>query len=99
MPWFYYDFRCFDCGDFDALCEKGEETEACPECGQDCQKVASAPSLGFMNDPSKRAAELKRRSKAHSIKEARANPEKLAKTMGGKPKAQAKWNIRSQKTK
>jgi hypothetical protein len=50
-----------------------------------------------MNDPAAKRQALMRRSHEHTMREARSNPEKLADSLGGTPKAQAKWNVRSSK--
>jgi len=93
------DFHCKVCDiKFESLvC--GDEKIMCKECGGEADPVLSAPRIGLYNDPVARAAALRSRSYQHSVKEARANPEKLAKQMGGKPKSINPWNGRKRTKK
>lgn len=91
-----YDFYCPICEEkFDAIVDKNTVKEVCPDCGEDSEKVFSAPRVGKYNDPTVRREALIKRSHEHSVKEARKNAEQLAKKMGGKPKSQSPWNIRN----
>lgn len=90
-----YDFDCENCGMFESLVNKDQTTELCPKCGSVSNRILSAPYIGSMNDPVKRAETLKKRSKDHSLKEAKDNPEKLASQIGGRPKVQNAWNVRN----
>ncbi len=90
-----HDFRCKDCGRFEALVHKDDTEESCPDCGQLCARIMSAPRVGLYNNPAVRSQALKRRSERHSAAEAKRNPEALAAKMGGKPRAQTPWNIRN----
>jgi putative FmdB family regulatory protein len=89
------DFDCEVCGTFESLVNNDQVDEVCPTCGKSCKRILSAPYIGSMNDPVKRAETLKKRSKEHSLKEAKANPEKIASQLGGKPKVQNLWNVRN----
>jgi tRNA G26 N,N-dimethylase Trm1 len=90
-----YDFACETCGIFESLVNKDQITELCHTCGAVSNRMISAPYIGSMNDPVKRSETLKKRSKDHSLKEAKNNPEKLASQIGGKPKVQNSWNVRN----
>lgn len=93
-----HDFVCPECGfKFDDLVPRGNTTTLCQECGETAAVTVSAPSLGFMNDPNRRAAALKKRSEEHSVKQARANPEALAAKLKAKPRVQNAWNVRTPK--
>jgi hypothetical protein len=90
-----HDFICRDCSiHFDALIENGEKTTECVDCGAVADIVLSAPNLGFTNDPARQTEMLKKRSEAHSLKQARSDPEGLAAKMGAKPAVQSPWNLR-----
>jgi putative FmdB family regulatory protein len=91
------DFHCDPCGaSFEDLVSRGTLTADCPHCGKVGNRVMSAPRVGVYNDAAKRTEALKKRSMEHTAREAKSNQELLAKKLGGKPKAQAKWNIRKQ---
>lgn len=89
------DFFCAACGiTTEAFVEKDVTIHPCDICSKNAVKVLSAPRVGLYNDPEKASAALKERSHKHSVQEARKNPERLAETVGGKPRAQNKWNVR-----
>jgi len=93
-----YDFCCDDCVlTFDALVDKEATEEPCPDCGKPAYKIMSAPSIITGNDPESRKQKLLKRSQEHTRSEHKKNPEKLAAQLGGTPKAQSPWNIRSSK--
>ncbi len=102
MSWRYYDFYCATCDCvFEDLVQKDATTTACVVCTEsDPEKVTkqlSAPSIVTLNDHSQLRKTLARRSFENSVKEAKANPEKLARSLGGTPKVQNKWNLRDKK--
>ena len=94
-----HDFQCGECGvSFEALVNSGAQTEECHTCGKEAQRAMSAPKIrSVINDPSRTSEALKRRSHAHSVAEAKANPERLSRMVGGRPAAQGRWNIRTPK--
>ena len=77
--------------------DSGETSTAC-QCGAMAERVISAPYVGVMNDPTVQAEALRKRSREHSIREAKANPERLAGQYGGRAKVQQPWNLRSRKS-
>lgn len=96
----YYDFHCSSCDSrFDALVDSDATEETCPNCGAMASRTVSAVRVGAYNDPAAKSAALKKRSYEHSMKEAKKNADQIAAKMGGHAKAQAKWNLRSQKPK
>lgn len=90
------DFRCEGCNkQFEDYVSSSDRFSACPDCGQPCEMVLSAPRLGVYNDPQIKAEALKKRSHDHTISELKKEPEKHGFLGADKPKG---WNInRSQK--
>jgi putative FmdB family regulatory protein len=95
-----YDFTCSSCGEgFEDLVDPGQLTGICPACQGLGERVMSAAHVGLLSgDPARTAESLKRRSHEHSLREARKNVDQFASRLGGTPKSQSKWNIRSSKS-
>lgn len=95
------DFHCSYCEhQFEALVASKAEREACVACGKLADRTLSVPHIAVIgSDPVRQSDALKKRSFAHSVSEAKKNPDKLAGAYGGKPKSQTKWNIRSHGSK
>lgn len=94
-----FDFHCDVCDNsFEALVPQGVTQELCPLCGVEASRVLSAAHIGLLNDPARRAESLQKRSYEHTISEARKNQERLAQQLGGTPKSQSPWNVRSSKS-
>ncbi len=91
------DFHCSCGNDFEDLVSSGDFQAPCPVCGQQAERVLSAPRVGVYNDKARVAEALRQRSQDHSMREAKSNLEEHAAKLGGKPRAQAKWNIRSKR--
>jgi putative FmdB family regulatory protein len=95
-----YDFHCTACDHrFESLVSKGTDQELCPLCGVEASRIVSAPHITVIGkDPARKAEALAKRSHEHTVREAQKNPEKIAKAYGGTPRAQQRWNLRSQKS-
>lgn len=94
------DFYCLDCDFvFEELVKRDEKHKViCTSCGGKTRQKISAKNI-FLNDPSSfRFREtLMRRSRDHSIREAKKNVDEFAKKWDATPKSQARWNIRKRK--
>ena len=89
-----YDFECLTCETvFEKIVPSTQKAAFCA-CGGVGRRLISA-RIGLLNDPNKRAESLKKRSKEHSVKQMRENPERLAKLTGAKPRSQNPWNVRN----
>jgi len=96
------DFNCDACEHlFEALTASDAQTEPCPECGNPfASRQISAPRIGLYADGASTVTReaLKERSRAHSLAEAKKEPERIAGLAGGVAKAGPTWNQRSRKT-
>lgn len=90
-----YDLECSVCEySFEALVSPDEQI-LCPECSGPSRILLSAVRVGHYNDPAKRSAALKLRSKEHSIKNMKQNWDKL----GFESDKLSKWNVRDSKNR
>lgn len=64
-----YDFRCPDCGEFEALVPISEldQGQSCPDCGQAARRLVSVPRLAVLSAAASKAHETNERS-AHEPK-------------------------------
>ena len=94
-----YDFECADCeNQFEQLVSSSDVSDSiCPACGGPSKRRLSAVNLGFMNDQGRQKEALMKRSKEHTLKQMKRNPQRLADLTGGTPRAQTPWNLRSRK--
>lgn len=94
-----HDFQCSSCEtNFEALVPSEQTQTECVECGATAERVISAPHVGVMNDPTVRGEALRKRSHEHSVRQAKQNPERLASKVGGEPRVQNPWNVRTRKS-